>query len=165
MIPALQAAANQEVVMKKLSLCITVLFWFWIFILPACSGQIRAINVDADGVALKGYDPVAYFTMGRPVKGQKEFQHLWQGAKWFFATREHLAMFQENPAKYAPQYGGYCAYAVSRGVTADIDPAAWSIVADKLYLNLNKEVQKTWNMNREGYIQKADRNWPQLLSK
>lgn len=93
--------------MKKLTLNISVLILSWIFLLLACSAQIPLINVDANGVALKGYDPVAYFTEGRPVKGQEKFQHEWQGAKWRFASQEYLAMFQENPEKYKPQYGGY----------------------------------------------------------
>ena len=79
----------------------------WIFVLIACSAPTAPINVDADGVALKGYDPVAYFTEGRPVKGLKDFQFEWNSAKWLFASSEHLALFREDPAKYAPQYGGY----------------------------------------------------------
>jgi YHS domain-containing protein len=93
--------------MKKLSLSLFFLSCSWIFLLLACSAQVPPVNVGADGVALKGYDPVAYFTLGRPVKGQKEFQHEWQGAKWLFASPEHLTKFQENPEKYTPQYGGY----------------------------------------------------------
>jgi len=93
--------------MKKFSFFITVLTCSWLFALLACSARIAPINVDADGIALKGYDPVAYFTVGHPVKGQKEFQYEWQGGIWLFASREHLAMFQESPEKYAPQYGGY----------------------------------------------------------
>ena len=93
--------------MKKFPLYLTVLIYALIFILPACSTQLAPINIDADGVTLKGYDPVAYFTEGQPVKGQKEFQYEWQGAKWLFASQEHLDLFKENPEKYAPQYGGY----------------------------------------------------------
>jgi YHS domain-containing protein len=93
--------------MKKLSLSMTAVIFTWSFILMACSAQIAAINAGADGVALKGYDPVAYFTQGRPVKGLKEFQFEWNNAKWLFASSEHLTLFQENPEKYAPQYGGY----------------------------------------------------------
>jgi YHS domain-containing protein len=103
----LQAAAKPDDIMKKLSFFVAVLICSWVLTLLACSTQIAPINVDADGIALKGYDPVAYFTKGRPVKGHKEFQHEWQGGKWLFANREHLTMFQQNPAKYAPQYGGY----------------------------------------------------------
>jgi YHS domain-containing protein len=151
--------------MKKIFLIIVIPFLSWIFLLLACSAQIAPINVDAEGVTLKGYDPVAYFTDGAPVKGTKEFQYEWQGAKWLFASREHLVMFRENPEKYAPRYGGYCAYAVSRKTTADIDPEAWAIVDGKLYLNLNKDVQNIWNKDRPGYINKADQNWPKLLGK
>ena len=93
--------------MKKFSFFITVLFCSCFVILFACSARTAPVNVDADGVALKGYDPVAYFTMGQPVKGQEEFMHEWQGARWLFSSSEHLALFQENPEKYAPQYGGY----------------------------------------------------------
>jgi YHS domain-containing protein len=93
--------------MKKLSFSITALLISWTFILFAGSIQIAPINLNTDGVALKGYDPVAYFTMGRPVKGQKQFQHDWQGATWLFKSHDHLTLFQKNPEKYAPQYGGY----------------------------------------------------------
>ena len=93
--------------MKKLSLSVSTLIFSLFFLLIACSAQVPPINVDANGVALKGYDPVAYFTEGQPVKGREEFQHEWRGAKWRFASQEHLAMFQENPEKFAPQYGSY----------------------------------------------------------
>jgi YHS domain-containing protein len=151
--------------MKKLPFLLTVLFCMLLYTILACSAQITPVNVDAEGVAIKGYDPVAYFTMGRPVKGQKELHYEWHGAKWLFSSREHLALFQGNPEKYAPRYGGYCAYAVSRGTTADIDPDAWAIVDGKLYLNLNKDVQSLWDQDRQGYIKKADHNWPELLKK
>jgi YHS domain-containing protein len=93
--------------MKKLSLGIAILFCSCFVILFSCSARTAPVNVDADGVALKGYDPVAYFTMGRPVKGLTEFQQEWHGAKWRFSSQEHLVLFQENPEKYAPQYGSY----------------------------------------------------------
>jgi YHS domain-containing protein len=155
----------QEAVMKKFSFCLALLCCALIFVLLACSAGVAPINVDADNIVIKGYDPVAYFTMGHPVKGKKEYQLEWHGAKWLFSSQENRAMFQENPEKYAPRYGGYCAYAVSRGTTADIDPDSWAIVDGKLYLNLNKSVQNLWNQDRQGYIQKADRNWPQLLGR
>ena len=88
-----------------LSLALSVLSWIFLFL--ACSAQIAPINVDGNGVTLKGYDPVAYFTEKAPIKGKKEFQYEWRGATWLFASREHLDMFRENPKKYAPQYGGY----------------------------------------------------------
>jgi YHS domain-containing protein len=93
--------------MKKLSSCIAALIISWSFILTACSDQITPINIDADGIALKGYDPVAYFTLERPVKGLKSFQYEWNNAIWLFASSEHMKLFQEDPDQYAPQYGGY----------------------------------------------------------
>ena len=93
--------------MKKLSYCITILICSWIFVISASSAQVAPINVNADGIALKGYDSVAYFTLGQPVKGQAEFKHEWQGAAWLFSSEEHLTMFQKDPEKFAPQYGGY----------------------------------------------------------
>lgn len=93
--------------MKKFSFYMTVLFCSLAFALLACSSHITPVNVNADGVAIKGYDPVAYFTDGHPVKGKEEFQYEWHNAKWRFASREHLDLFQKNPEKYAPQYGGY----------------------------------------------------------
>jgi hypothetical protein len=93
--------------MKKLSLSLITVACTWTFILIACSAPKSPINVNGDGVAIKGYDPVAYFTLSRPLKGQKEYQFEWNNAKWLFATKEHMILFQENPGKFAPQYGGY----------------------------------------------------------
>ena len=93
--------------MKRFSFLITVLFCSLTYTFLACSARIAPINVDPEGVALKGYDPVAYFTLAGPVKGRKELQYGWHGANWLFSSQEHLDMFQENPEKYAPQYGGY----------------------------------------------------------
>ena len=151
--------------MKKLTLSLTAILYTWTFTLIACSAPITPINVNSEGIAIKGYDPVAYFTMNSPVRGQKEYQFEWNNAKWLFANNEHLAMFQMNPGKFAPQYGGYWAYAVSRGSTADIDPEAWAIVDSRLYLNLNMDVQNIWNKDRPGYIDKADKNWLRILGK
>ena len=94
-----------------------------------------------------------------------EFKYVWKGAEWRFAGPEHLEMFKKYPDKYAPRYGGYCAYAVSQGKTADIDPEAWTISVEKLYLNLDKDVQRLWEKNMQDYIRKADENWPRMLSK
>ena len=93
--------------MKKLSLILIAVVCTWTFILIACSAPKSPINVNGDGVAIKGYDPVAYFTLSRPAKGLKEYQFKWNNAKWLFANNEHMALFQENPDKFAPQYGGY----------------------------------------------------------
>jgi YHS domain-containing protein len=116
------------------------------------------------GVAIEGYDPVAYFTDGKPVEGSKAHTFAWQGATWRFASAEHRALFAADPEKYAPQYGGYCAYAVGNGYTAGIDPEAWTIHDGKLYLNYDLEVQAKWLADRDALIAKADLNWPALLS-
>lgn len=112
------------------------------------------------GGAIRGYDPVAYFTQGRPVEGKRAYSLKWKGAAWYFYSAENRDRFRMNPEKYAPQYGGYCAYAVSRGYTASIDPEAWKIVDGKLYLNYSKSIQSTWEEDVPGNIQKADKNWP-----
>ncbi len=113
--------------------------------------------------AIKGYDPVAYFTEGKPVKGKRAHRYEWMGAIWYFASAAHKEAFQQNPEKYAPQYGGYCAYAVSQGTIAGIDPRAWTIVVNKLYLNLSLRIQKLWQEDIPRHIAKADENWPKLL--
>jgi len=119
-------------------------------------------NVDRKGVVIKGYDPVAYFTEKMPVKGSKMYEIQWEGAKWWFASLENLDMFREDPAKYAPRYGGYCAYGVAVGGLYNIKPEAWSIVSGTLYLNKNLRIRETWRKDIPGYIEKADANWPGL---
>jgi len=114
-------------------------------------------------VAIKGYDPVAYFTDGKPVEGSASFSFTWHGAVWHFASADHLAKFKATPEKFAPQYGGYCAWAVSQDRTANIDPTCWKIVNDKLYLNYDADVQKQWSGDIPGNIKKADANWPKVL--
>ena len=114
--------------------------------------------------ALDGYDAVAYFTEGRPAKGSSEFEAEWRGATWRFSSREHQEAFQADPERYAPQYGGYCAYALANGVTAPGDPHVWRIVDEKLYLNVNESVGDLWAKDIPGYIAQADKNWPRLLA-
>jgi YHS domain-containing protein len=114
--------------------------------------------------AVSGYDTVAYFTAGKPVKGKAEFKTEYQGAEWRFASADNLAAFKANPEKYAPQYGGYCAYAVgAKNALVSSDPEAWSIVNGKLYLNYDKDVQQTWVKDQTNYIKQADANWPGLV--
>lgn len=116
------------------------------------------------GVAVKGTDVVAYFTLGAPTPGVPAFTHEWSGAKWQFANAKHLEMFKASPAKYAPQYGGYCSYAVSIGKTASVSPKAWKIVDGKLYLN-HSLAQGKWRKDIPGAIAKADQNWPKIEKK
>ena len=115
------------------------------------------------GGAIRGYDPVAYFTRGEPVKGSNDFSLEWQDAKWKFSSEENKALFIANPEKYTPQYGGYCAWAASQGYTASTDPNAWTIHNGRLYLNYSKSVQQTWSKDIPGNIRKGNTNWPQLL--
>ncbi len=129
--------------------------------LPAAAGGIVNSSFFG-GVAIGGYDPVAYFTAGKPVQGSSDFEYEWMGAKWRFASAADRDQFAADPEKYAPQYGGYCAYAVSQGATADVDPDAWHIEGGKLYLNLSKKVQSIWLKDIPGYIGKADANWPKI---
>ncbi len=117
------------------------------------------------GVAIEGVDPVAYLAMQKPVKGSGKFSFKWKGATWRFASAENLERFKAAPEKYEPQYGGFCAYAVSEGYTASIDPEAWSIVDGKLYLNYSKSVRQLWSKDIPGRIRKGDRNWPGLKRK
>lgn len=116
----------------------------------------------ADGAAIRGYDPVAYFTQEEPVEGSPEFTFDYLGATWRFASAENRDLFAADPKKYAPQYGGYCAWAVANNYTASIDPHAWSIKDDKLYLNFSKFVRARWALDKSGNIVKADKNWPGL---
>ena len=113
------------------------------------------------GTAIDGTDPVAYFTQNRPVEGDSDITHDWNGATWRFSSEANRAAFIENPEKYAPQYGGYCAWAVSKGYTASTDPEAWKIVDGKLYLNYSKSVQSQWEQDIPGNIASGDKNWPQ----
>ena len=116
------------------------------------------------GGAIQGYDPVAYFTEGKPVKGKPEFSHQWKGAAWRFASAANRDRFAAAPEKYAPQYGGYCAYGVASGYAVKTEPDAWSVVDGKLYLNYDRSVQASWVKDIPGYIRKADANWPAVAS-
>jgi len=117
------------------------------------------------GIAVRGYDTVAYFTLSKPVKGSENIKSDWNGATWFFSSQEHKELFDVDPVKYAPQYGGYCAYGIANDYVVKIDPAQWRIVDDKLYLNYDSNIQKRWLKNIDGYIVAADRKLEALLAK
>jgi YHS domain-containing protein len=129
------------------------------------AGGGQAVNRDRNGLAIDGYDPVAYFTEGRPVQGVAEFEYTWNGTKYRFVSAATRDRFEKDPEAFAPQYGGFCSYAVSRGYTADIDPVAWAVVDGKLYLNYSVRVQRTWETDAPGNIRKADVNWVTLRDK
>lgn len=117
------------------------------------------------GAAIRGYDPVAFFTEGKPAEGSRQFTHQWKGATWRFASARNRDAFAAAPEKYAPQYGGYCAYGVANGYTVSTVPEAWSVVAGKLYLNYSLGVRADWLKDIPGHIRKADANWPKALER
>ena len=125
----------------------------------------QKINTSFTGLAIDGYDPVAYFTEHKPVKGSPEFSVEFGGAKYRFVSAANRDLFAKAPEKYVPQYGAFCAYAVSKGYTADTDPLAWKVVDGKLYLNYNAAAQKKWEEDVAGNIRKGDANWPGLSRK
>lgn len=125
----------------------------------AASPDIFAV----EGVAIRGSDPVAYFTQQMPVAGSKNFALMWRGAYWHFASAENRAKFEMNPEAFAPQYGGYCAYAASKGAIATTVPEAWTIYEGKLYLNYSVAVRGIWSQDIPANIALADANWPAIL--
>ena len=134
-----------------------------LILIPLAVAGKPATFATGDG-AIRGYDPVAYFTVGEPTPGRDKYSTKWQGAIYKFSSAENLALFKSDPEQYAPQYGGYCAYAVSKGATASTEPEAWTIVNGKLYLNFNLGVQKRWRKDIPGHIKAADNNWPGVLN-
>ena len=148
------------IIMKKVILLTT----FFV----ACVASVFAQKSEVfkpSNQAIRGYDPVAYFTAGKAVKGDQKLALHWNDADWYFASKENLNSFTKNPEKYAPQYGGYCAYGLSEGHKAPTDPDAWTIVDGKLYLNYSLDVRTKWRENEKERIDKANKNWPQLKDK
>lgn len=131
---------------------------------PGRAAPARPVNTlgSSDGVAIRGYDPVAYFRQGGPMLGRAEFSVSHGGAVWRFANAENKAAFQADPQRYLPAYGGFCAYGTSRGYLVKIEPEAWSIVGGRLYLNYDLGIRKTWLGKPGTYIARANANWPGL---
>ncbi|WP_069299304.1 YHS domain-containing (seleno)protein [Neptunicoccus sediminis] len=115
-------------------------------------------------VAIDGSDAVAYFSAGKPVAGSPDHAVEWNGATWLFSSAQNAAIFADAPERYAPQYGGYCAFAMANGYIAPTVPEAWSIVDGKLYLNYSLSVRERWQSDTAGHIEKGDRNWPDVLN-
>ena len=122
-------------------------------------------NTDATGVVIRGYDPVVFFTQRRPIPGRADFSEEYKGGKYLFVTEANRDIFKANPEKYAPQYGGYCAYGVAIGKKFDIDPASWHILDGKLYFSLNPVILRKWRSDAKGYIQKSEENWLKIYRK
>lgn len=161
--------------MKRLFICLFVLAW---------AGPLAAVDqvykARGSELALEGYDAVAYFDKkavvidddgvettvvtepGRAVPGLARYGARWRGAVWYFSTRENYDIFMADARSYAPQYGGYCAYAVAKGGSARGDPEQWSVVDGRLYLNINREIKEKWLRDAPAYIEQADAWWPLL---
>ena len=135
-----------------------------VFSISAVSAK-SLVNVDKKGVGIREHDPVAYFTENKAVKGSPQFQSSFEGVIYYFASAENKATFDSNPAKYAPQFGGFCAWAVSRGYTAPIDPNAFQIVNGRLLLQYSLRVRKDFSQDPEGNLRQADANWPGIVEK
>jgi len=123
------------------------------------------INASSTGLAMQGYDPVAYFTEGEATKGSYKITALHDDALYRFATEEHKAAFEANPEAYLPAYGGYCAFGAAMGFKFDGDPTYWKIVDNKLYLNLSEDIQQRWEGDIPGFIEKASANWESIADK
>jgi YHS domain-containing protein len=146
--------------MKKLMMTLTGVLMITVY----CVAQKSPVFVHSNK-AIRGYDPVAYFTEGKPVQGNDNITYKWNNASWYFSSQQNLDLFKANPEKYAPQYGGYCAFGLSNGYKAPTDADAWTIDNGKLYLNYNKDVREEWNKERKQRIDKADKNWPDVKDK
>ncbi len=144
--------------MKRMSILL-----MFLLLTPLAWAEKPRVFSSGEG-AIRGYDPVAYFVQGEPVKGEASFHVRYQDASWYFSSEKNRDLFSQNPEKYAPQYGGYCAWAVSQGYTASIDPSAWTLHEGKLYLNYSKGVREDWLEDVPGNIRKADNNWPKVLN-
>jgi YHS domain-containing protein len=129
------------------------------------SDQKILLNLDRDGVAIQGYDPVAFFTDAKPVMGDPKIRSTRGGAIYWFASADHKAMFEANPAKYEPQFGGWCAYAASIDTLSPIEPKYWEIVDGRLLLQHNQKAWDLWHKDAPGNLIKADKNWPGLVDK
>ena len=136
-------------------------------LLPAtqAAAELRSPEIYKDfrGIALKGYDTVAYHLERKPVKGKDSFAYEWKDAIWFFKSAENRDMFIADPERWAPQYGGYCAWAIAKGSTRPINPTIFRIFDDKLYLNLNMKVHKEWLDAHGSFIAQANEKWPDVL--
>jgi YHS domain-containing protein len=143
----------------------TILATLLLSLAAAAAHAAGESNLDSSGLALKGYDPVAYFTEKKPLKGKVEFTAQHEGATYRFASAANRDAFAAAPQQYAPQYGGYCAFGVAGGYKAPIEPDAWTVADGKLYLNYSQSVRSRWARDIPGFVRKADTNWPTVRSK
>ncbi len=144
--------------MKK----IITLTGFILVLVTLCSFAQKSEVYSTEGGAIKGYDPVAFFVESKAVKGTEEFTYEWNGATWHFANKKNKETFIANPEKYAPQYGGYCAYGTADGHKAPTETDTWTVDNNKLYFNYNQKVKTLWDKDRASLIKKADEQWPKI---
>ena len=136
----------------------------FVLILPGATARAETpIFSETDGLAIGGYDTVAYFHVGRPVRGQAEFAVMWKGVTWLFSSDMNRAHFEANPRAFAPHFGGYCAFALSNGYLMGGDPEAWEIVGGKLYLTFSPPVHAIWKEDQDEHIARGQSHWPQVL--
>lgn len=147
--------------MKKIFLGLVAVF----FAFAAAAQTKTLLNADKNGLALQGYDPVAFFTDHKPTKGRPELGLRHEGALYYFASKENRDAFKSDPAKYEPAFGGYCAYGVSRNKLVEIDVEAFQIVDGQLLLQYSKGVRDDFNKDTQGNLVKAKANWPALVEK
>ncbi|MES0824668.1 YHS domain-containing (seleno)protein [Ruegeria sp. SCP11] len=133
------------------------------FITPAVKAQEMPVYFATDGAAMAGYDVVSYFDGESPVRGQPEYSVVWKGAEWHFASAENRDAFERDPRSFAPQFGGYCAYAMAQGVLISTDPLAWQVVDGRLYLTHSLEIEEMWREASAEYIRMAEAHWPVIL--
>ena len=141
----------------------TILLMLTLLLTGACA-SIETPVFSTDEGAIRGYDPVAYHLESQPRKGRPELSTSYNDTLWYFSNKDNLELFKTNPEKYAPQYGGYCAYAMSKNLVVSTDPYAWHMENDKLYLNYSLSVRNTWLKDIPGYVNKADRNWQEKIA-
>ena len=129
----------------------------------AVAADKTLLNLDKEGIAIQGYDPVAFFTDNKPVKGDPKFASIYKGATYYFASVEHRDTFNKDPKKYEPQFGGYCAYAVSKGKIAPVEIEAFAIVNGRLLMQYDKSIREKFAVDSQGNLTKADKNWPGVV--
>jgi YHS domain-containing protein len=151
---------GKQIKMKKIY-SFAVMFFVAICSIYAQKSEVFSTN----GIAIKGYDPVAFFKESKPVMGHDPLSYQWKGATWLFSSKENLEAFKAQPVKYAPQYGGYCAYGAAEGHKAPTETNTWTILDDKLYFNYNQEVRGMWMKNHKANIDKANANWDKIKDK
>ncbi|MFC1845084.1 YHS domain-containing (seleno)protein [Thermodesulfobacteriota bacterium] len=148
-------SSNNNIVIWSLA----VLLFFVSFLVSCTKDSDLAADTKPHITAIGGYDPVAYFTESKPIPGNENFSYAWNNIRWIFSSRGNMELFKKNPAQYAPQYNGYCAFGLSRNDCVEVNPELWAIVDGKLYLVFNHAIMNAWLLDKENYIAKADRNW------